>query len=555
MDRKFSHSQSRLFKQCPLRYQKAYIGPDRKKELPTDCMSAGSDGHREIADYLKGGVKPAFLPQNFDNFISRLGTGDWLIEEKIDIDFFGFSLVGYLDLAVISNQKGIVVDWKTGYMDGEPEQLKTYAAGLSERYPDVQVFVCYFYYTSKGGHYDREVYTRDEILAFLGELEESLSKINDAAEYKPSPGTHCKTCPHSWDCFALKKIEAGVMIRNEQEFLEVFRRKELADAYAEQAKDVMKQYMTENGLTAIIDGIAKAYLGTTVTMRSGKLKKEEIVDIILEHDCNQDKKALGKLKVQELADLLSEISAKGIQSESKEEAVEQKLIEEHIDGCVVDAEFFPDEATLEEIPLCSPSSMIDMSNEIPDVVYLSGGAPVDSPQGIITTTEATLEEIPVDEIPFADDITYTEDDLIPFLDDGEVPRGIEIEEKQQPGLDVHEVNSATKKDDLLLAFRALLAGRNETWEHYCHRRGLCVESPLDGLTREKMYQEYKILAREKPAEITEKIGLGMIRDAVIAKGLIDDSERAWKAYMNKVKKQYEVSSLLLLTQEQKRELI
>jgi hypothetical protein len=184
------------------------------------------------------------LPKNM-NFEVRFGVngdGSW---GKFDTaNFFR----GIADGLEIDGDTGIITDAKTTMsMDIPFTQLEVYAAILSLRYPEVEVWKLI---------YDFIRYNRlksEEVLAVnLGDIRDhvrdKIEQIESATKFPAEPGEHCAHCPFLAICDYGKRIAKTIMIPGDhgqaaklaEQFLFV-------QAQQKQRKRIAKQYVQAFG--------------------------------------------------------------------------------------------------------------------------------------------------------------------------------------------------------------------------------------------------------------------------------------------------------------------
>jgi len=167
---------------------------------------------------------------------------------------------------------------------------------------------------------------------------------------------------------------------------------------------------------------------------------------------------------------------------------------------------------------------------------------------------------------------------------------LKMRHEKEKILDSHEVNSETRKADLINSIVALLQARNMTWDDYLRQEGI-TDAPLGGMKVAKLYEEFKKIASKKPYQTEdfnsiddiripafeeklpftdttelieakpepepkiENIRPGIIKALAIKKGVIEDTREDWNKYMKEIKKMYNVKSILNLTEDQKQEIV
>jgi len=147
------------------------------------------------------------------NFEVRFGVnenGVWSTFDKAN--YFR----GIVDGLEVDGDRGVVTDAKTTMsMDLPFTQLRVYAAVLSLRYPEVEVWKLVFDFI----RYNRT--KSEEVLAAnLEDIREhirmKISRIESAHTYEPEPGEHCAHCPFLARCDYGKQIAKTIAIPKDE---------------------------------------------------------------------------------------------------------------------------------------------------------------------------------------------------------------------------------------------------------------------------------------------------------------------------------------------------
>lgn len=213
----FSWSYSRLknFETCP----KKHWHVDIQKDVPveqSEQLDYGNAVHKWLAEFISEG-KP--LPQHAQADLQE--WGDWirdmpgkkLVEQQLAIDenfgkceWFGKQawFRGVADVVVLNGPVALIVDWKTGKIVEDSQQLALTAACVFAHFPEVQKLASVFVWLKEDAK-TTATYTRAEMPAMWNNLWpriQNLKQAHDMTNYPPKPGGLCKRycpvvkCPH-----------------------------------------------------------------------------------------------------------------------------------------------------------------------------------------------------------------------------------------------------------------------------------------------------------------------------------------------------------------------
>lgn len=257
-----SYSKIKLFSQCPKLFEYRYI--QGRIPIPSELMLEGSDEHAKIVSIEQ--VPEFFKPAFEKNFPLPV------FEEEIAADFLTFNLKGVIDVYSIQNVSASIADWKLWSIPDDDTQLKIYALLLTQKYPQIAYFRCY-YVSLKGNFFKRYTYTLEDIQEFEAKLSELADIIQTAQEFPPRPGPHCGLCPFVKDCYQENQLPMEVtQITTLDQAIELARKVYIAENFLDQIKSQLKQFLLENGLDEIVfDETNRLYLSPSIALRFGKV--------------------------------------------------------------------------------------------------------------------------------------------------------------------------------------------------------------------------------------------------------------------------------------------
>lgn len=228
MNKPFAWSYSRLknFETCPKRHWHVDINKDVKEE-EGEALLWGNEVHKALANRI---AKNAPLPHGMDKFerwVQKVVTGQGnpgvqvLVEQQLAINAnFGKTAWfpsdakragtgdpwyrGIGDVIKIVGPVALIVDWKTGKILEDSQQLALMAACVFAHYPEVMKVRSVFVWL-KDDTETKEDFHRNDMAAMWKHLWpriEALKHAHDTTTYPAKPGPLCRrfcpvsACPH-----------------------------------------------------------------------------------------------------------------------------------------------------------------------------------------------------------------------------------------------------------------------------------------------------------------------------------------------------------------------
>ena len=214
--RPFAWSWSRLknYRTCPKRHYHLDLAKDIKEE-ESEQLKWGNDVHEALAKAVgQGFILPATMTR-YNKWPQRLasirGPGVKIkVENKLAIDeqfqpcgFFDGAawfraVVDVLCILPSETRAAVTIDWKTGNVDPEFEQLALSAQTIFSHYPDVDEVLAIYVWL---GHDTQtvKIYQRDDMGQLWTDLLPTVKEMKMAADtmtYPPKPSGLCKRyCP------------------------------------------------------------------------------------------------------------------------------------------------------------------------------------------------------------------------------------------------------------------------------------------------------------------------------------------------------------------------
>jgi len=141
----WSYSSLTAFETCPRRFKATRITKEAH-EAQTDATTHGNEVHKAIELHMKN---TAYLPEKYASYLPlvekvRRTPGNKLVEFKFALtqafkptEFFARDAWcrGVIDFAVVQPESAVVLDWKTGKVKDDHDQLKMFAATTFANHP------------------------------------------------------------------------------------------------------------------------------------------------------------------------------------------------------------------------------------------------------------------------------------------------------------------------------------------------------------------------------------------------------------------------------------
>ena len=210
----WSYSRLKNFESCPKRHYEVDIIKSVKEE-ESEQLKFGNMLHDALAKRIKDGTA---LPKPFAQYepwVERIADpeGKILVEQKLAItkdfapcDFFDrqawFRGIG--DVIKIKGPVALILDWKTGKVLEDSQQLALMAQCVFSHHPEVQKVRSEFIWLKEDAT-TRADFVRDDMVKLWGSLYpriEALEHAHNTTTYPARPGNLCRrwcpvsSCPH-----------------------------------------------------------------------------------------------------------------------------------------------------------------------------------------------------------------------------------------------------------------------------------------------------------------------------------------------------------------------
>ena len=190
------------FDKCPRQTFHRYVAKDLPKET-SSAMDWGIAVHEALEHRVRDYVP---LPEGMERYEDRaaaLPLGSQ-VEQKLGIrfngspcDFFATDVWGRgkLDIFVINGPHAVIIDWKTGKVREDPDELEIFAVLLRAHHPEL-VSILGFYVRLASGRIGRTHDLSDTVvkLAQIRGRWERVQKANRTDHWPPQQSPLCGWC-------------------------------------------------------------------------------------------------------------------------------------------------------------------------------------------------------------------------------------------------------------------------------------------------------------------------------------------------------------------------
>lgn len=212
----WSYSKLKNFESCPKRHFHVDIAKDVHEE-ESEQLTWGNAVHSALAARLAKGAELPLPMLGYEHWCKRILQGadgnSLFVEQKLAINaYFGkttwFGDDAWLrivaDALVIAPPVALIVDWKTGKILEDSQQLALTAAVVFAHYPDVDTVRSEFIWLKEDAN-TTGIFQRDAMASMwkiIWPRIEALKHAHDTQSYPAKPGRLCrswcpvKQCPH-----------------------------------------------------------------------------------------------------------------------------------------------------------------------------------------------------------------------------------------------------------------------------------------------------------------------------------------------------------------------
>jgi len=204
----WSYSSLTSFETCNKRYYHLKVAKD-VVETPHEATTWGSTVHKFMEDRVRDGTPLPVSVAGYEALIAPIiaKSGEKLIEQQYAINAAMQPTTwmaddawcrGIVDVGVLTGNKALLLDWKTGKRKVDSSQLKLFAGLAFAHYPQVETVFTGFVWL-KEGRVDKQKFEREDSAAIWQEFLPRVRRLERAYEeskFPPKPSGLCsKWCP------------------------------------------------------------------------------------------------------------------------------------------------------------------------------------------------------------------------------------------------------------------------------------------------------------------------------------------------------------------------
>lgn len=202
-----SYSSLGLYQQCPAKYKFQRIDKIPVPPRDTSAMDRGTRLHKEVEDYLEGGLpvlsdELKHMYPILDSFRARRARPE--VKFMLDRDFNPVEedafFVGYIDIVIIEGTTAEAIDSKTGKIRDYSSQLEFYGNAILSTHPEVEeVTGKAMFLDHKGKMSPKVLVDRDSMELVREDIIEVVECVETDAVWSPNPSYLCRYCDYSKD--------------------------------------------------------------------------------------------------------------------------------------------------------------------------------------------------------------------------------------------------------------------------------------------------------------------------------------------------------------------
>jgi RecB family exonuclease len=208
----WSYSSIKTFDQCPKKYFHLKVAKDVKDE-PGEAADYGTAVHEAAELFIKDGTpipdKFAFMRPIVEPLATKQGAKHTELKLGVKKTDTGFEPCGFfdsgvwyrgiVDLLIVDDTKGWMIDYKTGknakYAD--MKQLDLMAGALFIKHPELETIKSALAYVVSN-EFPKKVHKREKLDEYMSVFDDQLDQLDAAMEngvFNPKSGPLCGWCP------------------------------------------------------------------------------------------------------------------------------------------------------------------------------------------------------------------------------------------------------------------------------------------------------------------------------------------------------------------------
>lgn len=205
----WSFSSLTAYETCPHRYFRNRVIKDIC-EPESESMRWGNEVHKALEDRVRDGVPLPAAMQKWEPLVAKLlaRKGKVIAEQQLCLneqlvatDWFGSDAWcrGIVDFMLIDGSKAMALDWKTGKVKNNHDQLMLFAALIFHHYPEVDVVHTGYVWLAQGNKITTNKFRRSELSDIWEDLLPRVRRLELAFEkskWEKKPSGLCRAwCP------------------------------------------------------------------------------------------------------------------------------------------------------------------------------------------------------------------------------------------------------------------------------------------------------------------------------------------------------------------------
>lgn len=213
----WSISALKAYEQCPRRYYEMQVIKNFQ-DKPSEHMSWGNDVHKALEERVRDGKPLPIGMRQWEPIAAALVArpGDKLVEQKLALSevfspttWFGRNVWvrTIVDLAIVNGDKAVLVDYKTGKVKEDFDQLALMAAVMFNQAEELEQITAMFIWLQEEwpNNISKVTYTREELPALWDRFmkrEEAYQNAHAKTDFPAKPSGLCRkwcavsTCPY-----------------------------------------------------------------------------------------------------------------------------------------------------------------------------------------------------------------------------------------------------------------------------------------------------------------------------------------------------------------------
>lgn len=213
----WSISTLKAYETCPRRYYEMNVLKNFQ-DKPSEAMTWGNEVHKAFENYIRDGTPFPIGMRQFTPIADAMKKqpGDKLVEQKLALSevmspttWFGRNVWVrcVVDLAITNGDKCVIVDWKTGKVKEDFDQLALMAAVMFNQAEELEQITAMFVWLQEEwpNNVSKVTYTREELPSLWDRFlkrEETYQNAHTTNDFGPRPSGLCarycavSTCPY-----------------------------------------------------------------------------------------------------------------------------------------------------------------------------------------------------------------------------------------------------------------------------------------------------------------------------------------------------------------------